>query len=106
MVQWARDGRRSAVTLTSGDQVQIRLVNVSSDRVVPGLFEGKAEWYDPRENTATFVVLFPGVAEYGGFTQEQAVLAAFGKPARIYHVGAYTVLVWEKNLLLEISRGR
>ena len=61
---------------------------------------------DPAHSTANFVVLFPGVAEYRGFTQEQAVLARFGKPARTYHVGAYTVLVWDKNLLRELSRAR
>ncbi len=48
-------------------------------------------------------MLFPGVAEYRDFTQEQAVLAKFGKPARTYHVGAYTVLVWDKNLLSKLS---
>jgi hypothetical protein len=96
----------NVVTLTSGDRVQVRLVNVSGGRLVPSSFEGKAEWYDPRRNTANFVVLFPGVAEYRGFTQERAVLATFGKPARTYHVGSYTVLVWDKNLLRELSRGR
>ena len=93
----------NVVTLTSGDQVQIRLVNASSGRLVPSTFEGKAQWYDPDRNTANFVVLFPGVAEYRGFTQEQAVLATFGKPARTYHVGSYTVLVWDKNLLRELG---
>ena len=92
----------NVVTLTSGDQVQIRLVNVSRGRLVPSSFEGKAEWYDPHRNTANFVVLFPGVAEYRGFTQERAVLATFGKPARTYHVGSYTVLVWDKNLLSDL----
>ncbi len=93
----------NVVTLTSGDQVQIRLVNASGGRLVPSTFEGKAQWYDPDRNTANFVVLFPGVAEYRGFTQEQAVLATFGKPARTYHVGSYTVLVWDKNLLRELG---
>ena len=96
----------NVVTLTSGDRVQIRLVNAPGGRLVPSTFEGKAEWYDPYRNTANFVVLFPGVAEYRGFTQEQAALATFGKPARTYHVGSYTVLVWDKNLLRELSRGR
>ena len=48
-------------------------------------------------------MLFPGVAEYPGFTQEQAVLATFGKPARTYHVGSYTVLVWNSNLLSKLG---
>ena len=95
----------NVVTLTSSNQVPIRLVNVSyrRGRLVPSSFEGKAEWYDPRRNTANFVVLYPGVAEYPGFTQEQAVLATFGKPARTYHVGSYTVLVWNSNLLSKLG---
>ena len=40
-----------------------------------------------------FVVLSRGRPGYPGFNQEQAVLATFGKPARTYHVGSYTVLV-------------
>ena len=98
----------NVVTLTSGDQVQIRLVNVSDrrGRLVPSSYEGKAEWYDPHRNTANFVVLFPGTAEYHGFTEEWAVLATFGKPARTYHVGSYTVLVWNKNLLWQLSQGQ
>ncbi len=40
-----------------------------------------------------------GGAGYPGFTQERAVLATFGKPERSYHVGSYTVLVWNSNLL-------
>jgi hypothetical protein len=31
------------------------------------------------------------------------VLATFGKPARTYHVGSYTILVWNSNLLSELS---
>jgi hypothetical protein len=90
------------VTLTSSDQVQIRLVKVSGGRLIPGTYESKTDWYDPRRNTANFVVLSPGIPHYPGFTQEQAVLATFGTPARTYHVGAYTILVWNKNLLTQL----
>jgi len=41
----------------------------------------------------------PGLAGYPGFTQERAVLATFGQPARTYHVGSYTILMWNRNLL-------
>ena len=44
-------------------------------------------------------MLSPGVAGYPGFTLERAVLATFGKPARTYHVGSYTILFWNENLL-------
>jgi hypothetical protein len=92
------------VTLTSGDRVQIRRVNVSGGRLIPYAYESKADWYEPDRSTANFVVLSPGVAGYPGFTQERAVLATFGPPARTYHVGSYTILVWNKNLLTELGR--
>jgi hypothetical protein len=47
-------------------------------------------------------LLFPGLAGYPGFTQERAVLATFGRPARTYHVGSYTILVWNRNLLRDL----
>jgi hypothetical protein len=93
----------NVVTLTSGDRVRIRAVATSGGRVVPVTRESDAQWYDPVRNTAGFVVLFPGVTGYPGFTPEQAVLATFGRPARSYHVGAYTILVWNKNLLRDLA---
>jgi hypothetical protein len=93
----------NVVTLTSGDRVQIRLVNAHDGRLVAGGYELNSDWYDPGRNTANFVVLSPGVAEYPGFSQEPVVLATFGKPARTYHVGSYTVLVWNRNLLTELG---
>jgi hypothetical protein len=90
------------VTLTSGDRVQIRAVALSGGQLMPGIRESEAQWYDPARNTANFIVLFPGVAGYPGFTQERAVLATFGQPGRTYHVGPYTVLVWKRNLLREL----
>ncbi len=87
------------VTLTSGDRVQIRQVIPAGGRLVSSTFESKPGWYDPDRNTANFVVLSPGVGGYPGFSPKWAVLATFGKPARTYHVGSYTVLVWNRNLL-------
>ena len=92
----------NVVTLTSGDQVQIRTVSVSGGRLTASHLESRAQWYDPRLATANFVVLFPGVPGYGGFTNERAVLATFGRPARSYRVGSYTVLIWHRNLLSEL----
>ena len=93
----------NVVTLTSGDRVQIRQVALSGGRLIPSAFESNTQWYDPKHNAANFVVLFPGVAGYPGFTNERAALATFGQPARTYHVGSYTILVWNKNLLNELS---
>ena len=90
------------VTLASGNRVQIRFVAPSHGLIARSNYESKAEWYQPDHNYANFVVLFPGVAGYKGFTYKQAVLATFGNPAHIYHVGRYQVLVWNKNLLREL----
>jgi hypothetical protein len=92
----------NVVTLTSGDRVRIRLVMPAGGRLIRGTLESKAAWFDPRHNRADFVVLFPGVAGYPGFTSARPVLATFGRPARTYHVGSYLVLVWNKNLLSEL----
>ena len=76
---------------------------MSGGRLVPSGFEEKTQWYDPQRSSANFVVLSPGGGGYPGFTSERATLATFGQPARTYHVGSYTVLVWNKNLLSELS---
>ena len=91
------------VTLTSGDRVQIRQVKPRGGRLVPSTYESKSDWYDPSRNTADFVVLSRGVAGYPGFSSERAVLATFGQPAQTYHVGSYTILVWNRNLLTELG---
>jgi hypothetical protein len=91
----------NVVTLTSGDRIRIREVTPSGARLTPSGRESKAQWYDPGESTANFVVLSPGTAGYPGFIREQAALATFGPPERTYHVGQYTILVWNTNLLSE-----
>jgi hypothetical protein len=92
----------NVVTLTSGDQVQIRQVVPHGGLLGPSAFESKPGWYDPALSTANFVVLSPAIAGYPGFSLERAALATFGKPARTYHVGSYTVLVWNSNLLSDL----
>ncbi len=91
------------VTLTSGNRVQIRLMAQSGKKLIPASFESKTDWYDPKQSTANFVVLSPPVAGYPGYSAEGAVLATFGKPARTYHVGPYTILVWNRNLLSDFG---
>ncbi|MDQ2814956.1 MAG: hypothetical protein M3Z75_24660 [Actinomycetota bacterium] len=93
----------NVVTLTSGNRVQIRLVTQAGGRLVPAAFESRTDWYDPKRNIANFVVLSPGGGGYPGFTDKLAVLATFGQPARSYHVGSYTIWVWNRNLLLALG---
>jgi hypothetical protein len=91
----------NAVTLTSGGQSRIRPLTIASGTLKPTDNTEQA-WYDPAESSADFVVLFPGIQGYPGFTSSGKILASLGKPARTYHVGRYTILYWHKNLLTEL----
>ena len=91
----------NVVTLTSGGRVAVRPVTIADGRIVrPG--RGQGRLVRPGPFPVDFVVLFPGISGYPGFTDRQAVLATFGKPARVYHVGQYTILWWPKNLLADV----
>ena len=92
----------NVVTLASGGRVQIRTVTAHGDRVARVRYESKASWYEPAHSTANFVVLSPGTPGFPGFTSAAAVLDTFGPSARSYRVGRDTVLVWNKNLLLDL----
>ena len=92
----------NVVTLASGGRAEVRPVTITDGRVAPTGGEVRAEWFNPGLSLVDFVVLFPGIAGYPGFSDRQAVLATFGKPGRVYHVGAYTILWWPRNLLSDI----
>jgi hypothetical protein len=95
------------VTLASSNRVQIRQVVVAPNgRLLPSNVESDWAWYTPARNSANFVVLSRGVPGYPGFASKRAVLATFGPPARTYHFGIYTVLIWHKNLLSELPPPR
>jgi hypothetical protein len=46
-----------------------------------------------------FVVLSTGDTSLA----EGTVQSAFGTPARVIHLGQYTIMVWNKNLLAELG---
>jgi hypothetical protein len=92
----------NVVTLTSGGRVAVRPVTAVGDRIVPTAGQVKDDWFDPARSRVDFVVLFPGIPGYPGFTDRQAVLATFGQPDRVYRVGPYTILWWARNLLPDL----
>ncbi len=92
----------SVVTLATQERVRVLQLKVAGQRVVPYRWEVKLTWFDPRHDTANFVVLAPTVAEYSGLTDKTAVLATFGRPAHVYHVGPYQILLYTKNLLTDL----
>lgn len=94
----------SSTTVASGGQVQLRPVGATSDGIRAFNWETDRSWYDPAAHDVNFITLYPsrpGSAPYPWVTD---VRAAFGQPARIYYVDGYTVMVWNSNLLTELSR--
>jgi len=90
-------------TLDSGGRVHLVAVSWGADKSVPRAYQSDASWYDPQLHYANFVV-------NTGADQPPAVIPsgdlrhAFGPPAKIYHDGPYTILVWNKNLLADLGR--
>jgi hypothetical protein len=92
----------NVVTVTSGGRVAVRPMSTVGNRILPSVGQIKDEWFDPARSRVDFVVLYPGIKVYPGFTDRRLVVATFGKPSRVYHVGKYTILWWPKNLLTDI----
>ena len=90
-------------TLDSGDRVHLLGVSWGADKSVPRAYQSEASWYDPNLHYANFIV-------NTGADHPQAIippgdwLKAFGPPAKTYHDGPYTVMVWDKNLLADLGR--
>jgi hypothetical protein len=101
----------NALTLASGNQVQVRTLAQpgGGTRLTASGWESQDSWYDPRQHYADFVLLFAGQRGFSGqagllpFSPAAAVSAEFGQPAATYRLGAYTVLVWHRNLLRDLS---
>jgi hypothetical protein len=110
----------NSVTLASGDQVIIRSVDRSTNAggrptasgLQPSAQLVTREWYDPSREYANFVVFFPtypGTQPFTGFTgevgfpYEKNAIGQFGPPARAYRFRQYTIYVWNKNLLADMT---
>lgn len=87
----------SAVTMQSGDKVQVRTVNLGPILQVPS-YESDASWYDPSRHYATFVVASARLAYRPVVFERQ-----FGRPAAAYPVAGWTVLIYRANLLRQIE---
>jgi hypothetical protein len=87
----------SIVTVDSDGSVTVRAL--LPGRLQPDLWESKPSWYDPASYQPTFLVTDSQPGFFHHWEPNPAALAAYGPPARTYHVGPYTVYVWDKNLL-------
>ncbi len=88
--------------LANSVTVAIRAGTTGRSHMVPYHWESQSSWYDPTRHTASFVALtsVPRTNENDAWLGQ--VARTFGRPARIYHVGKYVVLVWNYNLLTRL----
>ena len=93
----------SVVTVGSDGAVTIRAVLPGT--LQPDLWEAKSSWYDPRTHQANFLVTSSTPGFFYHWQPNRAALAALGRPVRTYRTGPYTVYVYDKNLLAELSHG-
>ena len=90
----------NSVTLDSRGAVTLRPVTSRDGYIVPYQWETNSGWYSPSQRYANYVVLNPA----GPFeVSERQAIATFGKPARTYHYGGFTTLVWNENILARMS---
>ncbi len=92
----------SVVTVGSDGAVTIRAVLPGT--LQPDLWEAKGSWYDPAAHQATFLVTDSQSGFFHHWQPAAAALAALGRPARIYRTGPYTVYIWDKNLLVQLTQ--
>ena len=69
---------------------------------MPRAYQSKASWFDASRCYANFVVSTTAdgprsVIPYADIT------GPFGPPRQTYHYGPYTIMVWPRNLLTELS---
>jgi hypothetical protein len=85
----------SEVALESGNQVQVRTIEVTGREVTPYPWETNTLWFDPARYYANFVVIDLGKKPDLGFNAEPIL----GHPSSTHHVGDWEVLIYHKNLL-------
>jgi hypothetical protein len=89
----------SIVTVDTDGQVKVRAL--LKNTMGPYLWQAKASWYDPGSQRANFIAL-DSTRSYLYWEPRAVIAKHFGRPAREYRVGPYTVMVWDRNLLSTI----
>lgn len=88
----------SAVTLQSGNQVQVRTVLVTGHTITPYPWETNTLWFEPSRHYANFVIIDLSNHDLG-----TSAVRSFGKPASTYRAGKnWEILIYNRNLLKEV----
>jgi hypothetical protein len=92
----------SSVTVDSGQRVKVRALMQYT--LEDDLWMSNKSWYNPRLHYANFVVLDSAPGNFSYWEPIELIQKNFGRPAKIYHTGSYTIMVWHKNLLRDIPK--
>jgi len=90
----------NSTTLASGGKARVAAVSGSGRYPRPWVTD--SSWYDPAQTYANFVVALPGNTGNAFAYSESSVQHVFGKPDQEYQYGPYVIMVWNKNLLLQV----
>lgn len=90
----------SPVTVYTGGHVSVRPVMLLPGGFTPRAWNARSQWFDASKNDARFVIA--GQAQGGAMTVAD-VENSFGKPAAVYQVGGYSIVVYDYNLLTKES---
>jgi len=93
----------SAVTVETGDKVQVRPVRTYQARVVTTNFQTNSTWYDPSQHYANFVIWTPDDSCGDICLTRYGLTSTFGNPVRVVNIGTFQVLIYNRNLLQSVS---
>jgi hypothetical protein len=92
----------NVTTLDSGGRVRLLTVAWLPSGGVPRVYQSTISWYSPATHYANFVVT--GTADgWADLIPRREIRALAGPPARTYHFQAFTIMVWNKNLLGDLG---
>lgn len=90
----------SAVSVESGNAVQVRAVWIYRGRFLGYSWEARSNWYGPAENDATFFIT--GGNDPARELTPAEVESVWGAPAATYLVDGRIILVYHQNLLRKV----
>jgi hypothetical protein len=91
----------NSTTVDTGGKVLV--APISDGGTAVRHWETSADWYDPATRRADFVVAMANPGGPRGGLRVGSEREFFGRPAHVYHVGPYVIMVYRYNLLSRLD---
>ena len=91
----------SVITLHSDNRVQVRAVVIKGRQIEPYAWETSTLWFDASRHDATFVII-----DLAGNGLSPSAEQYFGRPSKTDHVAHWAILIYQKNVLDQVSVSR